>query len=141
MTETVTVKINNMTSINFPLFQTQTNNVTWEAPSIVNAGQTIETTLTFFTESTEEDCYGLLRFSTGSYTDFQIRAYSEGGTRLETYVSYDLEATPTGTIPVVDQETLTVSFAEIAQKKGEPCSSKKDAKKAKESKSKGKRLT
>ena len=36
---------------------------------------------------------------------------------------------------------LTISFNEIAQKKGEPCSSKKDAKKAKENKSKGKGLT
>lgn len=137
---TSTVKITNNTNQEYKFFKTFQDNITWDYPETIAAGQTVETTLTFL-GNIGESCYGLLRYTAHQWKDFQIRATADTQYQIETKTSLDVQATPTGIIPVVDQETLIVSFEEIAQKKEKPCSSKKDAKKAKESKSKGKRLT
>lgn len=128
------VKIQNLTSEVFSLYSYQNYYTVWTSPDVVNAGETIETQLEFLDVPEGEGNYGKLRFTTPDYKCFQLQAYSEGGNRLKTFTSQDVGSTPSEDIPIVDQETLTVSFAEIAQKKGEPCISKKDAKKAKESK-------
>lgn len=141
MAKKFTIKITNLTDLDFPLYQKQEENVTWKSPEIVQSGETIETRLTFHDLLKDEKNYGLLQFATPNYKDFQVRAYSQGGDHLKTFTSFDIESSLSEQTPIINKEVLTISFNEIPQKKGEPCSSKKDAKKAKENKSKGKRPT
>ena len=111
------IKIQNLTEDVFSLYQNQNFCASWNSPSSINPGETTETQLEFLEAPEGENNYAKLRFSAPAYKCFEIQAYSEGGDHLEIFVSESLTAHPSSDIPIVNEETLTVSFEEAEKNK------------------------
>jgi hypothetical protein len=120
-------------------------NVGWSFPDELSPQETTEGIIEI--EESQENFKALVRY-TEEIKSFQLWINSLYGNNLMIDTEF-LDCNPSGTIPIIDQTVISFVLSEVSEeiqnktitKKGEPCSSKKDAKKAKESKSKGKRLT
>lgn len=143
----IKIEITNNTDLIFKKKTCFSQKMTWDFPDELNPQETTEGLMEF--NEVSEDCRGLIRYVQEEERSFQLFATSKDGNHIEVDTSFNIESDPSGNIPIIDQTVISFVFSEvpekiqreIIQKKGELCSSKKDAKKAKESKSKGKRLT